>query len=68
MGLLARAVRAAHESFVFDNSDSTEIEGPRLIVRIRATQLGQMIDTRSTPVPEWVRHFVLDPLGHNPSR
>src|SRR5258708_5392952 len=63
MGLLARAVAIAHESFVFDNSDSGEAQGPRLVVRIGRSEHGTMVSNQNSPVPEWVRHFVLRPLG-----
>jgi predicted ABC-type ATPase len=63
MGLLARAVGTADRSFIFDNSESGPMNAPRLVVQIELSRLGGMTSNQLVPIPEWVRHFVLSPLG-----
>lgn len=60
-GFLADAVSAADLSRVFDNSETAA--GPRLVVRIETLRQGRFVDRQYPPIPEWVRHFLLDPLG-----
>ena len=64
MRLLVRAIRTANTSFVFDNSETgAPSRGPRLILRIDSSPDESVVSRQHAPLPAWVRHFVLDPLG-----
>jgi predicted ABC-type ATPase len=63
MAFLIDAVRASDRAFVFDNSENgRSANGPRLVLDIRASGRGPRVERRSAPIPDWVRHFVLDRL------
>jgi predicted ABC-type ATPase len=59
MDLLHQAMEASDKSFIFDNSATLPtLSAPRLILEME----GRKIARRTDPVPDWVRHYVLDRL------
>ena len=68
MGLLHEAVRAADDALIFDNSIASVpgiLEGsPRLVFRRTIHEARRLPKSEQfRPLPEWVQHFVLEPLG-----
>jgi predicted ABC-type ATPase len=63
MALLADAVSAADQAFVFDNSQGRSLsKGPRLVAQVDTRQ-GRFVDRQFAPIPNWVRYFLFDKLG-----
>jgi predicted ABC-type ATPase len=64
MKLLHEAILAADQTFVFDNSAFDRIDiSPRLVFKSsKSADENPMRYQLSPPVPDWVRHHVLDPL------
>ena len=65
MGLVHEAIRAVDDALIFDNSLAGFVDsGPRLVFRrkiLRSRNLPQ--SDQYPPIPNWVRHYILDPLG-----
>jgi predicted ABC-type ATPase len=64
MELLHQAISASDKAFVFDNSATAPtLLRPRLVLET-ATSLDtdRMVSRRFPPVPDWIRHYVLDRL------
>jgi replicative DNA helicase len=66
MSNLPDAIRLVDQTFVFDNSAAGLVEagGPRLVFR-RSIISGRNLrrSEQIPPVPDWVRHYILRPLG-----
>lgn len=67
MEQLHEAVRSTDEAFIFDNSAVGTIDSaPRLVFRRSFIQKRNLPrHEQYPPVPTWVRHYVLAPLGIN---
>jgi replicative DNA helicase len=65
MGLVHEAIRSVDDAFVFDNSVAGFVAAaPRLVFRRRILQPRNLPQSEQfPPAPNWVRHYVLDPLG-----
>jgi predicted ABC-type ATPase len=65
MELLSEAISSAHETFVFDNSVAELLQaGPRLVFhRSSSSRKGSWRDRSFPPIPDWVRHYVVERLA-----
>jgi replicative DNA helicase len=65
MEQLHEAIRSTDEAFVFDNSAAGTIDSaPRLVFRRSFIQKRNLPrHEQYPPIPTWVRHYVLGPLG-----
>jgi predicted ABC-type ATPase len=62
MELLSSAIRSADEASVFDNSAAGNVDLRRLIIHSRL-EAGLPKIQQFPPMPNWVRRYVLEPLG-----
>jgi len=65
MELVHEAIRSVDYALVFDNSVAGIVTGgPRLVFRRKILQPRNLPRSEQfPPVPDWVRHYILDPLG-----
>jgi len=65
MEYLSEAIRSADQAFVFDNSIAGFVAaGPRLVFRRSFIQKRNLPRSEQfPPIPDWVRRFVIEPLG-----
>jgi predicted ABC-type ATPase len=65
MKMLHQAIQACDDAFVFDNSPTVPLPaGARLVFHRAYSAARADFETQQfPPVPDWIRNYVLDPLG-----
>jgi predicted ABC-type ATPase len=64
MALLHRAIKASDRSFLFDNSAARVHGNPTLVFMSELGAEGRFESgLQVSPPPDWLRQYVLDPLG-----